>query len=47
VHFRALADHPDALTRVVQGVVQGIMAGIGFIGAGLILRDSEAQTGGG
>jgi putative Mg2+ transporter-C (MgtC) family protein len=29
---------------VVQGVIQGIMAGIGFIGAGVILRDREAQT---
>jgi putative Mg2+ transporter-C (MgtC) family protein len=44
VHFRGLADHPDALSRVVQGVIQGIMAGIGFIGAGVILRDTEAQT---
>lgn len=44
VHFRGLADHPDALSRVVQGVIQGIMAGIGFIGAGVILRDSQAQT---
>lgn len=44
VHFQGLADHPDALSRVVQGVIQGIMAGIGFIGAGVILRDSQAQT---
>jgi len=44
VHFRGLADHPDALSRVVQGVIQGIMAGIGFIGAGVILRDTEART---
>lgn len=44
IHFRGLADHPDALSRVVQGVIQGIMAGIGFIGAGVILRDTKAQT---
>jgi len=44
VHFHGLADHPDALSRVVQGVIQGVMAGIGFIGAGVILRDSQAQT---
>ena len=43
VHFRGLADHPDALSRVVQGIIQGIMAGIGFIGAGVILRDAQAQ----
>lgn len=44
VHFQGLAEHPDALSRVVQGVIQGIMAGIGFIGAGVILRDTDAQT---
>jgi putative Mg2+ transporter-C (MgtC) family protein len=44
IHFQGLADHPDALSRVVQGVIQGIMAGIGFIGAGVILRDVESQT---
>lgn len=44
IHFQGLANHPDALSRVVQGVIQGIMAGIGFIGAGVILRDREAQT---
>jgi putative Mg2+ transporter-C (MgtC) family protein len=27
----------------VQGVIQGIMAGISFIGAGVILRDSQRQ----
>jgi len=36
--------HPDALSRVVQGIIQGIMAGISFIGAGVILRDAEART---
>jgi putative Mg2+ transporter-C (MgtC) family protein len=44
IHFQGLADHPAALSRVVQGVIQGIMAGIGFIGAGVILRDREKQT---
>jgi putative Mg2+ transporter-C (MgtC) family protein len=44
IHFEGLANHPDALSRVVQGVIQGIMAGIGFIGAGVILRDREGQT---
>jgi putative Mg2+ transporter-C (MgtC) family protein len=32
------------LSRVVQGIIQGIMAGIGFIGAGVILRDVKSQT---
>jgi putative Mg2+ transporter-C (MgtC) family protein len=44
IHFQGLAHHPDALSRVVQGIIQGIMAGIGFIGAGVILRDRETQT---
>jgi putative Mg2+ transporter-C (MgtC) family protein len=39
-----LAAHPDALSRVVQGVIQGIMAGISFIGAGVILRDTDARV---
>ncbi|WP_045368893.1 MgtC/SapB family protein [Methyloceanibacter caenitepidi] len=42
VHFNVLADHPDALSRVVQGVIQGVMAGIGFIGAGVIMRDPSS-----
>ena len=44
IHFQGLANHPDALSRVVQGIIQGIMAGIGFIGAGAILRDRGSQT---
>ena len=44
VYFETLVGHPDALSRVVQGVIQGIMAGISFIGAGVILRDSQART---
>jgi putative Mg2+ transporter-C (MgtC) family protein len=44
IHFRDLADHPDALSRVVQGIIQGVMGGIGFIGAGVILRDPKAGT---
>jgi putative Mg2+ transporter-C (MgtC) family protein len=44
VHFDVLADHPDALSRVVQGVIQGVMAGIGFIGAGVIMHDPGSGT---
>jgi putative Mg2+ transporter-C (MgtC) family protein len=44
VHFQNLVDHADALSRVVQGLIQGIMAGISFIGAGVILRDSRARS---
>jgi len=42
IQFSVLERHPDALSRVVQGVIQGIMAGISFIGAGVILRDPKA-----
>jgi len=43
VQFDAMAEHPDALSRVVQGVIQGVMVGISFIGAGVILRDSSGE----
>jgi len=41
IQFSFMDNHPDALSRVVQGVIQGIMAGISFIGAGVILRDHK------
>jgi putative Mg2+ transporter-C (MgtC) family protein len=28
----------DAMSRVVQGVLQGVMTGVGFIGAGVIIK---------
>ena len=31
------ANHPDALSRIIQGII----AGIGFLGAGVILRGSS------
>jgi putative Mg2+ transporter-C (MgtC) family protein len=39
-----MAENADAMSRVVQGVIQGVMAGISFIGAGVILRDTAART---
>jgi putative Mg2+ transporter-C (MgtC) family protein len=44
VYFAELVIHPDALSRVIQGVIQGVMTGISFIGAGVILRDPGKQT---
>ncbi|WP_103121214.1 MgtC/SapB family protein [Methylopila sp. Yamaguchi] len=35
---------PDAMSRVVQGVLQGVMTGIGFIGAGVILKQPGDGT---
>jgi len=43
VHHPGIAGSADALSRVLQGVIQGIMAGVGFIGAGVILRDKQRQ----
>ncbi|HJS80507.1 MAG TPA: MgtC/SapB family protein [Vitreimonas sp.] len=40
-HLTALNGEPNAISRVVQGIIQGVMAGIGFIGAGAILRHPE------
>jgi putative Mg2+ transporter-C (MgtC) family protein len=42
-HIDGIATNPDALSRVVQGIIQGVMAGISFIGAGVILRDAKAR----
>jgi putative Mg2+ transporter-C (MgtC) family protein len=44
IYFENLVGHPDALSRVVQGVIQGLMAGISFIGAGVILRDAKTRS---
>ena len=44
IRVEGMAHNPDAMIRVVQGLIQGIMAGISFIGAGVILRDAQAKT---
>ena len=44
IQVSGMAENPDAMSRVVQGVIQGVMAGISFIGAGVILRDAQART---
>ena len=35
---------PETVSRVVQGLIQGIMTGISFIGAGVVLRDVRSRT---
>ncbi len=47
VHLRVLDGHPEAISRVVQGVVEGVMTGIGFLGAGAVLRYRARGVGGG
>jgi putative Mg2+ transporter-C (MgtC) family protein len=44
IQVAGMAEHPDAMSRVVQGAIQGIMTGISFIGAGVVLRDPRAKT---
>jgi len=38
---RLIADHPEALARVVEGII----GGIGFIGGGAILKDQASVRG--
>ena len=44
IEVAGMAENPDAMSRVVQGIIQGVMAGISFIGAGVILRNAQART---
>ena len=44
IQVPGMAENADALSRVVQGIIQGVMAGISFIGAGVILRNPEARS---
>ena len=44
IQFPGMTENPDAASRVVQGIIQGIMAGISFIGAGVVLRDPKEQS---
>jgi len=41
MHAPGIVGHSDALSRVLQGVDQGVLVGIGFLGGGIILRDLE------
>lgn len=41
VHLSALHSDPNAISRVVQGVIQGVMTGIGFLGAGALMRQPQ------
>jgi putative Mg2+ transporter-C (MgtC) family protein len=34
---------PDALSRVMQGAIQGVLSGIGFLGAGVVLQQPSEQ----
>ena len=40
---QALA-HEDAYSRLLQGIVQGVLTGIGFLGGGVILRSPRTRS---
>jgi putative Mg2+ transporter-C (MgtC) family protein len=44
VHYEAFAHDVSAASRVMQGVIQGVMAGIGFLGAGAVLSGRDRQV---
>jgi putative Mg2+ transporter-C (MgtC) family protein len=39
MHVPDIEGNGDALGRVLQGAVQGVLVGIGFLGGGILLRD--------
>jgi len=43
LRYSGLNNEPDAISRVLQGIVQGLTVGVGFIGAGVILRDTSTN----
>jgi putative Mg2+ transporter-C (MgtC) family protein len=43
IQVHGMAENPDAMSRVLQGIIQGVMAGISFIGAGVILRNVQTR----
>jgi putative Mg2+ transporter-C (MgtC) family protein len=44
IQVHGMAENADAMSRVVQGIIQGVMARISFIGAGVILRNVESRS---
>jgi putative Mg2+ transporter-C (MgtC) family protein len=41
VYLVDMQKDPNALSRVVQGVLQGVLTGIAFLGAGAIIRNEK------
>jgi putative Mg2+ transporter-C (MgtC) family protein len=41
VYLSDIQSDPNALSRVVQGVLQGVLTGIAFLGAGAIIRSEN------
>lgn len=43
MHAKGVMDSADAFARVLQGALQGILVGIGFLGAGVLSRDANSH----
>jgi putative Mg2+ transporter-C (MgtC) family protein len=43
LRYPAIGTDPNASARVLQGLLQGLMVGVGFIGAGVIMRDASSN----
>ena len=43
LRYAPLGGDANATARVLQGIIQGLMVGVGFIGAGVILRDTSTN----
>jgi putative Mg2+ transporter-C (MgtC) family protein len=43
LRYPGLGNDPNATSRVLQGIIQGLMVGVGFIGAGVVLRDESTK----
>jgi putative Mg2+ transporter-C (MgtC) family protein len=42
--FENVTASPEATSRILQGVLTGVLTGIGFIGAGVVLHDRDSET---
>jgi putative Mg2+ transporter-C (MgtC) family protein len=43
LRYPTIGADANATARVLQGLLQGLMVGVGFIGAGVILRDTSTN----
>ncbi|MES1157347.1 MAG: MgtC/SapB family protein [Alphaproteobacteria bacterium] len=43
MHLDVLRADPNATSRVVQGIIQGVMTGVGFLGAGAVMRSLDQR----
>src|ERR1700742_4832293 len=41
LHAKGMIDNPDASARVLQGAIQGVLVGVGFLGGGILLKDLQ------